>query len=115
MSHHTETSKAPKRRVFRATRPYLAKHYKTVAVRFRLIFQFTYVQYCTFIAGSATFSARSTSNNDVVYTATVTDAESDPITMSIITVPAGGPFDVNNGKYECHSESSENAYISETV
>ena len=24
----------------------IAKHYKTVAVRLRLIFQFTYVQYC---------------------------------------------------------------------
>ena len=32
----------------------IAKHYKMVAVRLRLILQFTYVQYCLFVSKTAT-------------------------------------------------------------
>jgi len=53
------------------------------------------------ILASATFSA-SSAIGSVVYTANVTDAEGDPVVMTLTCEPTGCPFTVNNGKDLIH-------------
>ena len=52
----------------------------------------------SFFTGAISLCASNVSNTDVVYTATVTDAEGDPITIGMPScLPATCPFGFTNG------------------